>query len=371
MASPAALYIGLISGTSMDGIDAALVRFRGNRPELLAARSHAYHSTLRQRLLAVGAQTAVRELSELDAAVGDSLAAAVLGLLETTQIPAERITAIGSHGQTVWHAPDGPLANSLQIGDPNRIAERTGITTVADFRRRDMAAGGQGAPLAPAFHQVFFGGNSPSALINLGGIANISLLPGRSGGIVTGFDTGPANVLMDTWAQQRFDLPYDRDGAIAASGQINDRWLRHLLEEPYLQREPPKSTGRELFNGQWLDHRLAHPDAPDDPCDVMVTLCAFTARTVADAVLRWAPEATRIHLCGGGARNPVLGKLLAEALPDRQVGSTAVLGLDPDWVEAAGFAWLAREHLEGRTGNEPAVTGAGKRVVLGAVYPGT
>lgn len=364
------LYIGLMSGTSMDGIDAALVRFDGDRPELLATLTHPIAPALRERLLAVSADTSISEFAELDALMGECLADASRALISRAGVDPHRVTAIGSHGQTVWHAPDGSSANTLQIGDPNRIAERTGIATVADLRRRDMAAGGQGAPLAPAFHQAFFGSDSPVAVVNLGGIANVSYLPGMTDKELIGFDTGPANVLMDTWAQSRFDQPYDRNGAIAASGTASETWLETLLQEPYLRREPPKSTGRELFNAAWLEERLASSVSPESPPDVMATLCAYTARTVADAIRLWAPDCLQVFLCGGGAHNPRLRGLLSEYLPEQQVLTTAELGLAPDWVEAAGFAWLARERLEGRTANEPGVTGAERRVVLGAVYPG-
>ena len=365
-----ALYIGLMSGTSMDGIDAALVGFQGNTPELLGSTTHVIPSDLRQRLLAVTADTALSEYAELDAEMGDCLADACLALIELTGVSRDKIEAIGSHGQTVWHAPEGAAANSLQIGDPNRIAERTGIPTVADLRRRDIVAGGQGAPLAPGFHEAFFGSDHPTAVVNLGGIANVSCLPGTTGQIITGFDTGPANVLMDTWAQSRFHRRYDAGGAIAASGQINEAWLQRLLEEPYLQREPPKSTGRELFNARWLGQRLAYDEAPEQAQDVMATLCAYTSRTVADAIRRWAPACRHVYLCGGGALNAHLRALLAEHLPGHQIRATSELGLDPEWVEAVGFAWLARERVEGRPANEPGVTGASKRVLLGAIYSG-
>lgn len=365
-----ALYIGLISGTSMDGVDAALVRFDGNRPELLKVLGYPYAAEIRRRLLAVDATTPVAEIAELDAAVGETLADAVLALLELAQTRPRDITAIGSHGQTVWHAPLGRWANSLQIGDPNRIAHRTGIATVADIRRRDMAAGGQGAPLAPGFHQAFFGNDEPSVVVNLGGIANISDLPGKSGRAVTGFDTGPANVLMDLWAQQRFDLPYDDGGTLAATGTVFPDWLERLLEEPYLAEQPPKSTGRERFNAEWLKRHLSQSEAPLDPHDVMATLCVYTARTVADAISRWASRTDAVYLCGGGAYNHTLIRHLEELLPGKQVRTTEALGVEPSWVEAAGFAWLGREALAGRPGNEPGVTGAAGRVVLGAVYPG-
>ncbi len=365
-----ALYIGLISGTSMDGVDAALVRFDGNRPELLKVLGYPYAAEIRRRLLDVDATTPVAEIAELDAAVGETLADAVLALLELAQTRARDITAIGSHGQTVWHAPLGRWANSLQIGDPNRIAHRTGIATVADIRRRDMAAGGQGAPLAPGFHQAFFGSEEPSVVVNLGGIANISILPARAGRAVTGFDTGPANVLMDLWAQQRFDRPYDDAGTLAAAGAVSQSWLERLLKEPYLAAQPPKSTGRELFNAEWLKRHLSEPEAPLGPHDVMATLCMYTARTVADALDRWAPRTDAVYLCGGGAYNHTLLRNLQQLLPGRRILTTDALGVEPSWVEAAGFAWLARETVAGRPGNEPGVTGAEGRVILGAVYPG-
>jgi anhydro-N-acetylmuramic acid kinase len=363
------LFIGLMSGTSVDGIDAALVRFAA-QPELLFARTYGLPAALAAEILDISqAQGAVTldAVGELDIRLGRALAEAANALLRDSGMAAAAITAIGSHGQTVRHRPTGATPFTMQLGDGNLIAELTGITTVADFRRRDVAAGGQGAPLVPAFHAAtLHAAGEDRAVLNLGGIANLTLLPAI--GPVGGFDTGPGNGLMDAWCLRQRGERFDRGGAFAASGQVSPPLLQRLLAEPWLALPPPKSTGRDQFHGPWLDAKLAGLALA--PADVQATLNRFTAQTVADALRAQMPACVRVLVCGGGVHNPVLLANLAAALPGVTVESTAGHGLDPDFVEAMAFAWLARETLAGRPGNLPGVTGARGPRVLGSVYAG-
>jgi anhydro-N-acetylmuramic acid kinase len=360
------LYLGLISGTSADGIDAALVRFEP-AIEVVAASATAYPPALRERLLALTAPNAAIPLDEfgaLDVAVGECFAQAALDLLAQTDTPASAVHAIGSHGQTVRHRPAGPHPFSLQIGDATVIAERTGICTVADFRRADVAAGGQGAPLAPAFHAAILSHLAPCAVLNLGGIANLSLL--ARDGSVLGFDTGPANCLLDAWNARHHGTACDRDGVWAASGRVDSNLLDALLADPYFSAAPPKSSGREHFNLAWLEARL--PGTPIPPADVQATLLALSARTIANALRDFASDTAHVLACGGGVHNRALMTALASAIAPATLASTASVGVDPDYVEAALFAWLARERLAGRPGNLPSVSGARGPRVLGAVH---
>jgi anhydro-N-acetylmuramic acid kinase len=277
------------------------------------------------------------------------------------------VRAVGSHGQTVRHRPRGTHPFTLQIGDANVIAARTGIAVVADFRRRDVALGGQGAPLLPAFHKAAFGDASEERIVvNIGGVANLTLLPAK--GEVRGFDTGPGNVLLDHWSREHLHEPYDAEGSFAAGGRVDEALLTHLLADPYFAAPPPKSTGPEHFNGPWLEGALGATRRK--PEDVAATLAELTARSIADATKRQAPGVARVFACGGGAHNKHLMARLAALLPGATLASTTSLGIDPDWVEAAGFAWLARETLQRRPGNLPSVTGAAQYSVLGAIYPG-
>ena len=372
-ASASALYLGLMSGTSADGIDAALVRFEGEgralRCQLVHGRTFAWDEATRTRLVALGqgADTvSLDALGALDATVALAFADAALALLQDAGVPRGRVRAIGSHGQTIRHRPQADPPFTWQLGDGNVIAERSGIDTVADFRRRDVAAGGQGAPLMPAFHAALLGSpQEDRAVLNLGGIANFTLLP--VGGEVRGFDTGPANALMDAWCERHTGRAYDADGAFAASGQVDAALLARLLAEPWFALPPPKSTGREHFHLDWLQARMGETVLP--PADVQATLLDLTARTVADALQMTQPDTRRVLVCGGGVRNAVLMARLAAYLPQAIVESTAMHGLEPDYVEAMGFAWLARETLAGRPGNLPAVTGASGRRILGTVFP--
>jgi len=364
------LFIGLISGTSADGIDAALVDLAGGAPRLLRARTYPLPETLRELVLRVSqadARVDLDELGELDTRLGQAFAAAAGALLREAGVEAAQVRAIGSHGQTLRHRPQGEAPFTLQLGDANLIAEATGIDTVADFRRRDVAAGGQGAPLVPAFHAATLADAvEDRAVLNIGGIANLTLLP--VDGPVRGFDTGPGNGLMDAWCLRHRGQPFDRAGAFAATGRSEDLLLARMLAEPWLSLPPPKSTGRDLFHLDWLQKRIGA--AAITPADVQATLARFTARTIADALRAELPTCARVLVCGGGVHNPVLLRELAALLPGVVVESTAEQGLDPDFVEAMAFAWLAREFLARRAGNLAAVTGARGPRVLGALYPG-
>ena len=364
-------YLGLMSGTSADGIDAALVEFvdagAGARPTLRFARTYPWEPALRARLVELGQQDAALPLDEvgrLDVAIGRAFADAALRALADSRTAAADVTALGSHGQTLRHDPHGALPFTLQLGCAATIAERTGITTVAGFRARDVAAGGQGAPLVPALHAALLHDPAESrAVLNLGGIANYTLLP--ASGEVRGFDTGPANGLMDAWCLRHRGEGFDRGGAFAASGRVDAGLLARLLAEPWFARTPPKSTGRDRFHLGWVESRLAGGEAP---ADVQATLLALTVRTAADALRATQPGTARVIACGGGVHNPVLMAALAAELPEMVVESTSAHGLDPDAIEAMAFAWLARETLAGRPGNLASVTGAAGPRILGAIH---
>ncbi len=363
-----ALFLGLISGTSADGVDAALVRF-DPAIEMIATKKVEYPPEVRQRLLALTAAAASISLDEfgaLDVAVGECFADAALQLLAETDVAPAAISAIGSHGQTVRHRPNGRFPFSLQIGDASVIAERTGICTIADFRRADVAAGGQGAPLAPAFHAAAFSALMPCALLNLGGIANLSLLNDEQD--ILGFDTGPANCLLDAWNARQIGTPCDINGAWASSGRVNTDLLRELLDDPYFGAPTPKSTGREVFNLDWLDARLEHHLL--SAVDVQATLLVLTTRSIANALKQSGSSAQHVLACGGGVHNAALMTSLAAELRPVSLASTSSVGVDPDFVEAALFAWLAWRRLEGKPANVPAVTGARGLRVLGAVHAG-
>jgi len=361
-------YIGLMSGTSMDSIDAALIRIGNRQLHTIATHSHPWPEKLRQRLLKLRMEPRVslKELGELDVLCGRTFATATERLLESSGLPATEIAAIGSHGQTLYHHPHPPAPFSMQVGDPNIIAQRTGITTVADFRRRDMAAGGQGAPLVPLFHQeVFRHPSSNRAILNIGGIANLTLLPAH-GGPVQGFDSGPGNCLMDQWCMLKLDQPFDRNGYWANQGQADEGLLSTLLQDPYFEQPPPKSTGTEYFSLQWLERHLqAFPELAAE--DIQATLLALTAESIADAIDRWAPKTREVLVCGGGSHNQRLMMLLEKALGPIELSTTERAGIHPDWVEAIAFAWLAARTLAGETGNLPSATGATESVILGAI----
>jgi len=365
-----ALYLGLISGTSMDAIDAALVDFEVVPPAVLAVSATEMDPALKRRIVALvdhPDRVALDEIGQLDVEVGRAFAHAALDLLRDAGIDPARVAAIGSHGQTLRHRTDVGTPFTWQIGDPNTLAELTGLTVIGDFRRRDVAAGGQGAPLLPVFHdQAFRSDAEPRVILNVGGIANITVL--RRGEAVIGFDTGPGNRLMDAWISRHRQVGFDRDGAWGVGGRCSVPLLEHLLDEPYLRLPPPKSTGRELFNMPWLDAKLRSVGAPaPSPEDVQATLLEYTAATIAAAVRQCAPDAA-VYVCGGGAHNAGLLAALARRLAQHRVTTTAALGLDPDYVEAIAFAWFARRTLSGMTSSVASVTGAAGARILGGIY---
>ncbi|RLJ18054.1 anhydro-N-acetylmuramic acid kinase [bacterium endosymbiont of Escarpia laminata] len=365
-------YIGLMSGTSMDGIDAALVELTPDSdPRLIGHHSQPYPPELRRNLSALcqPGDNEIDRLGELDIQVGEAFAKATLQLIKENDCRREQIRAIGSHGQTLRHRPGVQHPFSLQIGDANTIAQRTGITTVADFRRRDISAGGQGAPLVPAFHQAIFqSGDKNRVILNIGGIANITWLPSNTAEAVTGFDTGPGNTLLDHWIARHRQVDFDRDGAWGKTGKIIPSLLNKMMTDTYFSRSAPKSTGTEYFNLDWMDSILGD-DAVSASCDVQTTLTELTALSITRAIGQHYPAAEQLLVCGGGVHNGYLMDRLAANLPSIEVFSTAKLSVDPDWIEAMAFAWLAYRTLEGLPGNLPSVTGAEEAVVLGGIYP--
>lgn len=351
----------------MDGIDAVLVSFNNGQTELLQRHSIPYPDDIRGRLERVSQNEGTPDdLGDLDHILGELFARAALEVIRSSPLSASDIVAIGSHGQTIRHKPEGRSPFTLQIGDPNLIAEITGVTTISDFRRRDMAAGGQGAPLVPAFHQAMFGDDHDNrCIINIGGIANISWLPADKRQAATGFDTGPGNALMDAWCLNQTGRHFDEGGQWAAEGRIDQDLLSDMLTDAYFDQPAPKSTGKEKFNLAWIQTVLRrHPDVL--PSDVQRTLLEMTVITIARQ-LPSAPDQT-IFICGGGAKNPLLMQSLRQACNPMPVHATSELGVDPQWVEATAFAWLARQTLARLPGNLPAVTGARGARILGAVY---
>ncbi|MCB1844650.1 MAG: anhydro-N-acetylmuramic acid kinase [Halioglobus sp.] len=355
----------------MDGVDAALVRLDEHHCKIVAARTWPYSAELRSTLLRLSrnpAKCTVDDMGHLDHWVAETFRDAALAVLAQAAVKADEITAIGSHGQTLRHQPRASRPFTTQLGDPNIIAAGTGITTVADFRRRDIADGGEGAPLTPAFHAWAFSGPNTRAVLNIGGFANLTILPGTGNG-ASGFDTGPGNSLMDGWNLEHRGTDYDESGAWASSGEIVESLLEKMLSDDYFARQPPKSTGFEYFDNAWLRRQLSgHPDLPAE--QVQATLCELTARSAAEAIAAHAPDANEVLLCGGGVHNLQLVKRLQANLPGHLVSSTAKMGIEPDWIEAAAFAWLAARRLAGLPGNLPSVTGARKPAVLGGIFSG-
>lgn len=366
MSASSPLYLGLMSGTSVDGVDAALVSFAPHI-ELHTATTVAWPDELRGAILTLAQGSsliALDDLGALDTRIARHFAHAALRVLEQAGVEPTAVRAIGSHGQTVRHRPAGDAPFTLQLGNPALIAEITGIDCVADFRSADLAAGGQGAPLLPALHAALFAKPGRTRVVlNLGGIANITVL--HADGQVTGFDTGPANALLDVWAEQHLGTRCDVDGAFAARGEIDAHLLAAMLDDPYFRRPPPKSTGREVFHAGWLATRLASASLP--PEDVQATLTALTVRSVADAIGGHADAASEVLVCGGGVHNPTVMTQLKAAVAPRSVISMADVGVDPDHIEAMAFAWLAQRRLDGEAGNLPSVTGARGPRVLGTV----
>lgn len=373
--TPHHLYIGLMSGTSLDGVDGVLAAFSANGGDhpirTISTAYRPFPEDLRKELLAL--QSPAENELHREAVVANKLAQhyadCVSQMIATAGKTAKEVRAVGVHGQTIRHRPE--CGYTRQTNNPALLAELSGIDVIADFRSRDIAAGGQGAPLVPAFHQAVFGNDNECRVVaNIGGIGNISIL---DRGVVTGFDTGPGNVLMDLWIMQHQGKAYDADGAWAAGGSPIPALLQALLAEPFLALPPPKSTGRDLFHATWLKNKL-EPFGTLRPEDVQATLAAFTAATLADAIVRYAGSAKTVHVCGGGAYNTHLMRQLQDALQVRTHGatvhSTDALDVSPNHVEALAFAWLAHRFTERRPGNLPAVTGASGPRILGALYPG-
>lgn len=363
--STSELYIGLMSGTSLDGIDAVLMDFSGAQAQLLATHYQPYPTQLVDTLLLLHhAQSGELDTSQRVAGqLAELYAETVSGLLQQSGHTSRQIRAIGNHGQTVRHCPEAGY--TLQLSNNSLLAELSGIDVIGDFRSRDLAAGGQGAPLVPAFHAALFGHPAKHRVIlNIGGIANISYLPPH--GSVLGFDTGPGNLLLDAWIRHHQQQAMDRDGQWAASGKILPALLASLLNNAYFDQAPPKSTGRDLFHLDWLQQHLSPEMAA---VDIQATLLAFTCHSISAAIQRFCDACDEIYVCGGGARNSALMHALQQQLPACHVDTTATLGIHPDWVEAAAFAWLARQFELRLPGNLPAVTGAAGPRILGSLHP--
>lgn len=361
-------YVGLMSGTSMDGIDAVLVSFENDGVEIHATHDQPYPADLRDALLAAIREpldVQLDESGELDRRVGECFRDAALAVIDKSGVNADDVIAIGSHGQTLRHQPNAEQAFSLQIGNADIIATGVKTTTVANFRQADILAGGQGAPLVPPFHQwLFQTANAGRVITNIGGIANITVLS-ADGTDAIGFDTGPGNGLMDAWINHHRGQAFDSEGKWAASGSVIESLLNRLLSDPYFELRPPKSTGFEYFNLQWL--RSFDVDE-FDPVDVHATLCELSARSIANAISAHAAVTRAVLVCGGGSHNPELMRRLRQQIPNATVLSTSSAGLDPDWVEAVAFAWLAMRTMNAETGNLPSVTGATHKVVLGDIH---
>ena len=358
------IYVGLMSGTSLDGVDAVLADCSVPLPRLLAHVHRPFASSLRDELLALNAAGG-DEIHRCQLAAQDlahAYAAAVDTLLGKAGMPADDVRAIGAHGQTVRHRPD--LSYTVQLNNAALLAELTGIDVVADFRSRDIAAGGQGAPLVPAFHRVAFGSNAPRAVVNIGGISNVTALLGSE---ILGFDAGPGNALIDLWMAAHFASPFDADGALAASTSPDEALVTAWLDDRYFATPPPKSTGRDLFTLDWILRAPAARALP--PVAVLASLTALTARAIGEAINRWCPQVQDVVVCGGGARNPTLLRMLQQCAEGRPVTTSDALGVPADQVEALAFAWLARCHLARQPGNVPTATGARGPRILGALFP--
>lgn len=361
-----------MSGTSMDAIDASLVHIAEDGLEVVLYQQFPIAEDVKGVLRSVNQDSPLGKMAELDVIVGRLFAQAALEIIESSDLSPQDVHAIGSHGQTLLHSPQGAYPYSLQIGDPNIIAYQTGITTVADFRGMDIAAGGEGAPLVTTFHQRYFQNyRDERVILNLGGIANITILPDGKEERITGFDTGPGNVLMDLWIQDQLQQDFDRDGQWAKSGRCDQGLLAVFLNEDFFSVVPPKSTGRDTFNLSWLNDKLGHMTDKIAAHDVQATLLELTAISVSHAVQGYAPGYDQLLVCGGGVLNVAVMQRLGELNPSMQVDSTQMYGLNPVAVEAVAFAWLAQRRMNNQTGNASSVTGATDEVPLGAVYRGT
>lgn len=372
MSEANSLYIGLMSGTSVDSIDAALVDFSDDSLQLIGTFDLPYDARTRNKIfeLTRPGNNEIDRMGALDKYLGQLFAKAVNLLLEECGYQAKDIQAIGSHGQTIRHRPRSAGTHeqfTLQIGDPNILVQNTGITTVADFRRRDMAAGGQGAPLAPTFHHEMFHSTQESrCILNIGGMSNVTYLP-KSGEVI-GFDTGPGNVLMDAWIRSFGSHHYDKGGAWAAEGKVNQELLERLLTHSFFRMPAPKSTGREDFHIAWVTSAVEKTITPHTPQDVQATLTELTAVSIANVFKDTCEAGTHVFVCGGGVHNTHLIRRIQAQLPGFRVDTTEALNLHPDWVEAVAFAWLAKRTLERKPGNIPAVTGASGALTLGGVF---
>ena len=361
-------YIGVMSGTSLDGVDVVLAAIDENMVAQQASLSWPIPLAIKEEILSIcqGQQLTLSRLGRLDTRLGRLFGEAVVALMDQQKLKAQDIVAIGCHGQTVWHEPGGEAPHTLQIGDNNQIAAMTGVTVVGDFRRRDMALGGQGAPLVPAFHQALLAHPVERRIVlNIGGIANLSMLiPGQP---VRGYDTGPGNMLMDAWIWRQCGKPYDKDARWATEGKVVLPLLQSMLSDPWFAAPAPKSTGREYFNYGWLERQLVHFPGISAK-DVQATLAELTAVSIAEQVML-SGGCERLLVCGGGSRNPLLIARLAALLPGTEVATTEAAGISGDDMEALAFAWLAWRTLAGLPGNLPSVTGAREATVLGAIFP--
>ncbi|MFK5987193.1 MAG: anhydro-N-acetylmuramic acid kinase [Pseudomonadota bacterium] len=368
-------YLGIMSGTSLDAIDCALVEFNFEKQfKLIHHYSHPLSIKDKEKLFSLTQSQAneINLLAEMDVRLGELIAKSCLITLEQANFTAQQITAIGSHGQTIRHYPQGSFTTSLQIGDANIICERTGITTIADFRRRDMAAGGQGAPLVPPFHAAAFQHTDISrCVVNIGGIANISCLPADKNIAIIGYDSGPGNTLMDLWCKQQLNCQYDKQGNLAIAGNIDIKLLNKMLEDPYFSMGTPKSTGREYFGNNWFknfDKSLLTIENQQRKLDILATLTELTAYSISSEIKSSLTDCKEILLCGGGVKNNYLVGRLKNHLPDIQVKATDDYGIPAQWIESMAFAWLAKQTYEGKTSNLTSVTGAKHKTILGAMY---
>ncbi len=353
----------------MDAIDVALVRFDDQNTNIHAYEQFPIPKTIQEQIREINVDSSLGVISKLDAVLGELFAVATQKLLDTYGINAGDVCAIGSHGQTILHLPEDTTPRTLQIGDANIIAYKTGITTVADFRRMDIAAGGQGAPLASAFHAWHFREQDRDRLVlNIGGMANVTVLPADQEQAVLGFDTGPGNALMDDWIQNHLGKDFDKDGDWAASGTTNTELLESLLESSYFATEPPKSTGKDDFNLAWLNQHIEKQNQSVSMVDVQSTLLELSARTISQAINKWAAKTEEILICGGGIHNTQMVSRLNELLLNKEISSTAKFGIDPDALEAVVFAWLAKCRMDNIPANFPSVTGADNAVKLGGIY---
>lgn len=363
-------YIGLMSGTSIDAIDAVLMDFSASNTHIVSSYSQPIDSQLRDEINSlIAARKLPKEYKKLDKQFAQASSNAVTKLLAQTSINTSEIIAIGSHGQTVFHDPKGIPPISVQIGDPQIIANLSNIPAVGNLRQADIDAGGQGAPLACAYHaEVLQNTNDERVILNLGGIANITKLPSDKQEPVIGFDTGPANTLMDAWSQKHLNKPFDQDGNWAKSGKANLDLLERMLEDSYFAALPPKSTGREHYNLDWIQYYLDSYGVSIPPEDIQATLLAVSTHSIADSIDTSCPQSTQVLLCGGGSENKYFVEQLARALENKPIQSTEAYGIPPKWMEAMAFAWLAKQHVENKPGNIPSVTGADKPVKLGKLF---